>query len=60
MPEKYRMDHRSKWTENIVVENRFNRCNIFNSKCWHAANNFFGNNMETNRLHLYSLVRQYD
>ena len=50
--EKYRMDHRSKWTENIVVENRFNRCNIFNSKCWHAANNFFGNSMVTNRLTL--------
>ena len=48
--ERYREEHRNKWTPNIVVENRFNRCNIFNSKTWHSANNFFGTDRESSRL----------
>lgn len=49
---KYREEHRNKWVPNVVVENRFNRCNIFNSKVWHSANNFFGTTRETSRLTL--------
>lgn len=49
---KYREEHRSKWVPNVVVENRFNRCNIFNSKVWHSANNFFGKDKNSSRLTL--------
>lgn len=50
--EKYREEHRSKWTPNVTIENRYNRCNIFDSKIWHSANNFFGKDAETSRLTL--------
>lgn len=50
--QKYRDEHRSKWVPNVTVQNRFNRCNIFNSKIWHSADNFFGNSKETSRLTL--------
>jgi len=50
--QKYREEHRGKWTPNVVVENRYNRCNIFNSKLWHSADNFFGTDADTTRLTL--------
>lgn len=50
--EKYRNDHRSSWTPNAVIENRFNRCILFNSEIWHSADNFFGKDKETARLTL--------
>lgn len=50
--EKYRNDHRSSWTPNAVIENRFNRCILFDSKTWHSADNFFGKDKETTRLTL--------
>lgn len=50
--EKYREEHRSKWVPNVTIENRFNRCNIFNSKIWHSANNFFGVDKQSSRLTL--------
>lgn len=50
--QKYRDEHRSLWVPNVTVQNRYNRCNIFNSKIWHSADNFFGTTNDTARLTL--------
>lgn len=48
--EKDRLEHRNMWTESIKVQNRYNRCNIFDPRCWHSADNFFGIDKQTSRL----------
>jgi len=50
--EQYREEHRKKWVPSITVQNRFNRCNIFDPRVWHSADNFFGKDMNTARLTL--------
>jgi hypothetical protein len=45
-----RAEHRNQWTPNIVVQNRYNRCNIFSSLCWHSADHFFGESKDDSRL----------
>lgn len=47
---KYRDEHRSKWKPNTIVENRYNRCVMFDSTLWHSADNFFGTDMDNSRL----------
>jgi hypothetical protein len=48
--QKYREDQISKFEKSIVVENVFNRLIMFDSRCWHSADNFFGKTKEDSRL----------
>jgi hypothetical protein len=50
--EQYREDHRKQWVPNARIQNRFNRCNIFDPRTWHSADYFFGETMENSRLTL--------
>lgn len=47
---KYREEQRSLFTPTIRVGNVFNRCVIFDTRNWHSADNFFGDNKENTRL----------
>jgi hypothetical protein len=37
-----RLEHNSKYTANQIIEKRYNRCLIFDSRQWHSAVDFFG------------------
>jgi len=50
--EKYRLEQRSMFTPNTVIENVYNRCVIFDPRTWHSPNNFFGTTKENTRLTL--------
>ena len=39
---KERLEHNSHFTPSQIVENRYNRCIIFDARQWHSAGNFFG------------------
>lgn len=41
---------KSYFKKNMSVENEFNRCIMFHSNKWHAADGFFGSNKEDSRL----------
>lgn len=47
---KYRREHKDQWVPNTVVQNRFNRCVMFNPRTWHSADNYFGNDLYDSRL----------
>lgn len=48
----YRDQHRSYYKETINVEAQFNRCILFDPRCYHAANDYYGDTKETSRLSL--------
>tara|TARA_B100000686_G_C16601503_1_gene868908 strand:- start:406 stop:1014 length:609 start_codon:yes stop_codon:yes gene_type:complete len=48
--------HDSKFKNPCVVSNRFNRCVVFDSKCYHRAQNFFGTTISNSRLTLISFL----
>lgn len=37
-----RLQHNSHFTANQIIENRYNRCIIFDARQWHGAGDFFG------------------
>ena len=37
-----RLQHNSHFTSNQIIENRYNRCIIFDARQWHSAGQFFG------------------
>jgi hypothetical protein len=37
-----RLKHNSHFTPNQIIENRYNRCIIFDARQWHSAGEFFG------------------
>ena len=43
-------DNYDKWTREDVISNVFNRAIIFRGDLWHAADEYFGEDMETGRL----------
>jgi hypothetical protein len=47
-----RIKYNNHFRQNTIVENRYNRCIIFDARQWHSAGNFFGQegNVETSRL----------
>lgn len=47
---KYRAEQISHFKKTIVVENVFNRMVLFDSRCWHSADKFFGTTKENSRL----------
>ena len=47
---KYRNEQVSQFKKSIVVENVFNRLIMFDSRCWHSADNFFGTTKDDARL----------
>lgn len=49
---EYRDLHNSAYTENIKIQNRFNRALIFSSEQCHSAQNFFGTDKNDARLTL--------
>lgn len=55
--QKYREDQISKFKKSIVVENVFNRLVMFDSRCWHSADNFFGKTKEDSRLTQVFFIR---
>ena len=50
--EKYRNEQREMFKPVVTAENRFNRCIMFDPRCWHSADNFFGSTLEDSRLTL--------
>jgi len=50
--ERHRIKHNAQFKSSHVIENRYNRCVIFDSKSWHGAGKYFGNTPETSRLTL--------
>lgn len=50
--ESYRIKHNAQFKSSQVIENRYNRCVIFDCKSWHGAGKYFGNTLETSRLTL--------
>lgn len=50
--EKYRNEQRAIFKPVVTAENRFNRCVMFDPRCWHSADNFFGTCLEDSRLTL--------
>jgi len=47
---KYREEQVSQFKKSIIVENVFNRMILFDSRCWHSADNFFGTTTQDSRL----------
>ena len=50
--EKYRLEQRALFKPAVTAENKFNRCIMFDPRCWHSADNFFGETLEDSRLTL--------
>ena len=50
--ESYRIKHNAQFKSSQVIENRYNRCVIFDCKSWHGAGKYFGNTPQTSRLTL--------
>jgi hypothetical protein len=50
--ERHRIKHNAQFKSSQVIENRYNRCIIFDCKSWHGAGKYFGNTSETSRLTL--------
>lgn len=47
---KYREEQISYFTPNTIVDNVYNRLVLFDSRCWHSADKFFGTTKEDSRL----------
>ena len=47
---KYREEQVSYFTPNTIVDNVYNRLVLFDSRCWHSADKFFGTTKEDTRL----------
>ena len=47
---KYREEQISYFTPNTIVDNVYNRLVMFDSRCWHSADNFFGKDKYDARL----------
>ena len=47
-----RDEQRSKFRPNMIIENVYNRCIIYDPRTWHSPNNFFGKTREDARLTL--------
>jgi hypothetical protein len=47
---KYRAEQVSHFKPNTIVDNVYNRLVLFDSRCWHSADNFFGTTKEDTRL----------
>lgn len=58
--QKYRIEHRNQFTPTTIVENKFNRCKVFDPRTWHSANNFFGKTLEDSRLTLVFFCNGYN
>ena len=54
---KYREDQLTNFTPEIKVESVYNRFVLFDSRCWHSADNFFGTTKEESRLNQVFFVR---
>lgn len=54
---KYRDEQISHFTPNLVIENKYNRCIIFDPRNWHSADNFFGTTKEDARLTQVFFIR---
>lgn len=55
---KYRAEQVSKFKKSIVVENVYNRLVLFDSRCWHSADNFFGSTTDDTRLTQVFFIKQ--
>lgn len=47
---KYREEQVSQFKKSITVDNVFNRMVLFDSRCWHSADKFFGTTDDNSRL----------
>ena len=47
-----RDEQRSKFRPNMIIENVYNRCIVYDPRTWHSPNNFFGKTREDARLTL--------
>lgn len=47
---KYREEQVAYFTPNTVVDNVYNRLVLFDSRCWHSADKFFGTTRDDTRL----------
>ncbi len=47
---KYREEQVRHFTPSVNIESVYNRCIIFDPRCWHSAEKFFGNTPEDSRL----------
>jgi len=54
---KYRNDQLTHFTPEIKVESVYNRFVLFDSRCWHSADAFFGTTKEDSRLNQVFFVR---
>lgn len=54
---KYREEQISHFTPNTIVDNVYNRLVMFDSRCWHSADKFFGKTKEDSRLTQVFFIR---
>jgi hypothetical protein len=54
---KYREDQLAHFTPTIKVESVYNRFVLFDSRCWHSADKFFGTTKQDSRLNQVFFVR---
>jgi hypothetical protein len=54
---KYRDEQISHFTKSITIESVYNRCIIFDPRCWHSAETFFGDDLESARLTQVFFIR---
>lgn len=54
---KYREDQVANFEPTIKIESVFNRCVIFDSRCWHSADKFFGVEKEDCRLNQVFFIK---
>jgi len=47
---KYRDEQVAHFTPSINIESVYNRCIIFDPRCWHSAEKFFGTAIKDSRL----------
>lgn len=47
---KYREEQIANFKPNTVIDNVYNRLVMFDSRCWHSADNFFGTTKQDSRL----------
>lgn len=54
---KYREEQISYFTPNTIIDNVYNRLVMFDSRCWHSADNFFGVEKHDARLTQVFFIR---
>ena len=55
-----RLENNKQFRPTVTIENEYNRLVLFDSHLYHSANNFYGSEVESNRLTLVFFVNRLD